>query len=135
MSTTLLVAEDDIFIRAMIAEFLRDSGFDVVEAGSAQEALDVFESGADIDLLFSDVKMPGAMDGCDLAKHVRENWPDTKVILTSGYSDALLKADDSILGAVLKKPYRPLSVLAAVLAAVDSELAVPHPTSYLKPLA
>lgn len=120
MSTTLLVAEDDIFIRAMTAEFLRDSGFVVVEAGNAQEALDIFNSGADIDLLLSDVKMPGVMDGRDLARHVRENWPATKVILTSGYSDELLDADDSVLGAVLAKPYRPLSVLAAVLSAVDA---------------
>jgi CheY-like chemotaxis protein len=119
LAATLLIAEDDVFIRAMIAEFLRDSGFDVVEAGNADEAIGVLESGAEIDLLFSDVKMPGSMDGCGLAEHVRRNWPGTKVILTSGYSASLLKARGSILDAVLPKPYRPLSVLAAVLSAVE----------------
>ena len=70
MTAKLLVAEDDIFVREMIAEFLRDAGFDVVEAGNADEAMAVFESGAEIDLLFRDVRMPGSMDGSALAGRV-----------------------------------------------------------------
>jgi CheY-like chemotaxis protein len=115
----LLVAEDDIFIRAMIAEFLRDVGFDVTEAANADEAMAVFESGAEIDLLFSDVKMPGSMDGSELAMRVRDKWPATHVMLASGYSSALLGAQGKISGRILPKPYRPLSVLAAILAVVE----------------
>ncbi len=118
MPARLLIAEDDAFIRAMIAEFLRDSGFDVLEAENADEAVTVLENENDISLLFSDVKMPGSMDGCDLARQVRQRWPDTRVLLTSGYSSALAEAR-STEGAVLPKPYRPLSVLAAILSIVE----------------
>jgi len=119
VSSTLLIAEDDFFIRSMIAEFLRDVGYNVVEAGNADEAMAVFESGTSVDLLFSDVKMPGSMDGNDLARRVKSDWPDTHVILTSGYSSALLEVRDRETERVLPKPYRPLSVLAAILAVVE----------------
>lgn len=119
MSARLLIAEDDAFIRAMIADFLRDSGFDVLEAESADQAVAVLESGANISLLFSDIKMPGTMDGCDLARQVRERWPDTRVLLTSGYSSALAEARNTE-PQVLEKPYRPLSVLAAILSIVEA---------------
>ena len=115
----LLVAEDDIFVRSMIAEFLRDAGFDVLEAGNADEAIAHFETEKDIDLLFSDVRMPGSMDGTELAERVKGRWPSTHVVLTSGYSDALLETQAKTRQPVLAKPYRPLSVLAAILSAVD----------------
>jgi len=119
VSAKLLIAEDDIFVRAMIAEFLRDVGYDVVEAENADEAVAVLESGMEIDLLFSDVKMPGSMNGCDLARQVREKWPDTRVILTSGYSSALIDAERATDDPVVPKPYRPLSVLAAILSVIE----------------
>ena len=115
MTAKLLVAEDDIFVRSMIAEFLRDAGFDVLEAGSADEAMAHFEAGAEIDLLFSDVRMPGSMDGSELARQVKGKWPSTHVVLTSGYLSALGETPDR----VLPKPYRPLTVLATILSAVD----------------
>ncbi len=119
MQSRLLIAEDDIAIRAMISEFLRDVGFDVDEAGTTDEAVVIFESGAPIDVLFSDVKMPGSMDGSALARRVALDWPDTEVILTSGYSSILLDLEDRPKNRVLAKPYRPLSVLAAILSVVD----------------
>jgi CheY-like chemotaxis protein len=118
VTAKLLVAEDDIFVREMIAEFLRDAGFDVVEAGNADEAMAVFESGAEIDLLFRDVRMPGSMDGSALAERVKGTWPATHIVLTSGYSSAL-ETQAKTRERVLPKPYRPLSVLAAILSAVD----------------
>ena len=119
MTAKLLVAEDDIFIRSMIAEFLRDAGFDVLEAGSADEAMAHFEAGAEIDLLFSDVRMPGSMDGRELATKVKGKWPSTHVVLTSGYSSALAETQAKTRDHVLPKPYRPLTVLATILSAVD----------------
>jgi CheY-like chemotaxis protein len=119
VTAKLLVAEDDVFVRAMIAEFLRDAGFDVFEAGSADEAMAVFEAGTEIDLLFSDVRMPGSMDGSALAERVKGRWPSTHVVLTSGYSSALLETQAKTQVRILPKPYRPLSVLAAILSAVD----------------
>lgn len=119
MLNRLLIAEDDIVIRVMISEFLRDAGFDVAEAGNADEAVAIFESGAPIDVLFSEVNMPGSMDGSALARRVALDWPDTEIILTSRYSAALLDLEDRPKNRVLAKPYRPLSVLAAILAVVD----------------
>ena len=119
MTAKLLVAEDDIFVRSMIAEFLRDAGFDVLEAGNADEALAHFETENDIDLLFSDVRMPGSMDGTELAVRVKGKWPGTHVVLTSGYSDALLESQARIQEPILAKPYRPLTVLATILSAVE----------------
>jgi CheY-like chemotaxis protein len=111
----LLIAEDDIFIRATIAQFLRDAGFDVFEASSTDEAMSVFEAGTEIDLLFSEIRMPGSMDGRELAVRVKDRWPATHIMLTSGYPGALGEVRDRFL----PKPYRPLSVLAAILSAVD----------------
>jgi CheY-like chemotaxis protein len=119
VTAKLLVAEDDLVIRLMIAEFLRDAGFDVLEAGSADEAMAHFEAGGGIDLLFSDVRMPGSMDGCELAARVRGKWPSTHIVLTSGYSSALMETRAKTHERVLAKPYRPLSVLAEILSAVD----------------
>lgn len=119
MTAKLLVAEDDVFVRSMIAEFLRDAGFDVLEAGSADEAIAHFETEADIDLLFSDVRMPGSMDGTELVERVKGRWPSTHVVLTSGYSSALSETQAKTRERILPKPYRPLSVLAAILSAVD----------------
>jgi len=119
VTAKLLVAEDDIFVRSMIAEFLRDAGFDVLEAGNADEALAHFETENDIDLLFSDVRMPGSMDGTELAVRVKGKWPGTHVVLTSGYSDALLESQARIQEPILAKPYRPLTVLATILSAVE----------------
>lgn len=119
VTAKLLVAEDDIFVRSMIAEFLRDAGFDVLEAGNADEAMAHFETENDIDLLFSDVRMPGSMDGTELAERVKGKWPSTRVVLTSGYSDALLESRAKLQEPVLAKPYRPLTVLATILSAVE----------------
>lgn len=119
MSATVLVAEDDLYIRLVIAEYLREAGYEVVEAGSADEAMSVFRSGAAIDLLFTDVRMPGSMDGCDLARRVRAEWPDTRVILTSGYSSALATAQSAAEDIVVPKPYRPHLVLEAIAAMVS----------------
>ena len=101
--------------KLLIAEFLRDAGFDVVEASSADEAMAVFEAGTEIDLLFSDIRMPGSMNGSELAAQVRDRWPATHVMLTSGYPRELGETRSRFL----PKPYRPLSVLAEILSAVD----------------
>lgn len=114
MSATVLVAEDDPFIRLVIVEYLREGGFDVIEAGNADEAASIFRSGTAIDLLFTDVRMPGSMDGCDLARLVRSEWPDTRVILTSGYSSALATARTASYEMVVPKPYRPHLVLETI---------------------
>ena len=78
------MVDDEVALRFPIVEVLRDAGLTVVEAGSAQEALDRLWNDPLIRLVFSDVRMPGAMDGIGLAQTVEANFTDISVILTSG---------------------------------------------------
>jgi CheY-like chemotaxis protein len=117
---TVLIAEDEFIIRLTIAEFLRDEGYDVIEAGNADEALDVFRSGIAVDLLFTDVRMPGTMDGCELAQRVRAEWPSTPIIITSAYAESLLSARSASEDFVVPKPYRPQAVLTTINAVIGT---------------
>jgi len=102
----VLVVDDEMLIRLMAAEYLRDCGFHVLEASSADEAIGVLISEHHIDVLFSDVRMPGSMNGFQLAQWVRTHRPTTEIILASGYADKdeasahLFNPSD-----VLAKPY------------------------------
>lgn len=73
-------------MRAVAINFLVDSGFEVIEAGSADDALGVLERGCQISLLFSDIQLPGSIDGVELAILVSARWPQVALILTSGNS-------------------------------------------------
>ena len=81
---TILVVEDDVLIRSVVAGYLRDCGFDVIEANGADEAIRMLQAEVRIDVVFSDIQMPGSMDGFGLAQWVRRERPSLKVILTSG---------------------------------------------------
>jgi len=81
----VLVVEDEVLIRLVIADYLRECGFKVYEAATALEAIEILESHkAAIDLVFSDVRLPGEMSGFTLAQWVRKNRPGVAIILTSG---------------------------------------------------
>ena len=105
-SHVILVVEDQVLIRMAVAQYLRTCGYHVVEAGHAAEAIEVLASGTRVDLIFSDVQMPGDMDGFGLATWVKQNFPDVKVILTSGVAKTAEKAGDLCAqGPMLRKPY------------------------------
>jgi two-component system, response regulator PdtaR len=80
----ILVVEDEVLICAVIAEELRAAGFSVIEAGRADEALAYIKAGEQVDLVFSDIQTPGSLNGLQLAKTLRDKYPDIPVILTSG---------------------------------------------------
>jgi CheY-like chemotaxis protein len=80
----VLVVDDDAVIRLIVAETMRDAGLCVVEARSGADALNYLSSGGRIDLIFSDIQMPGPIDGLALARHVHAKYPAIPVILTSG---------------------------------------------------
>jgi CheY-like chemotaxis protein len=102
----VLIVEDEVLVRMVVAEYLRDCGFMVIEAGSAQEALALFKADIDVDAVFSDIQMPGEMDGFGLARWLRQHRPEVKVILTSGAASAAHKAADLCHdGPLLPKPY------------------------------
>jgi CheY-like chemotaxis protein len=81
---TVLIAEDEFLVRWTAAEFLRERGYAVIEATSAADAISVLESGTPVDIVFSDVHMPGALTGHGLAEWLGRNHPDLPLLLTSG---------------------------------------------------
>lgn len=105
---TVLVAEDESALREMVAEVLKLQGYTVLEAGSGRDALQVWEeSKRPVDLLLTDMVMPGGMTGSDLAAQLSKRSPHLKVIYTSGYSDGMAGKDISLLEGrdFLPKPY------------------------------
>ncbi|NMA97107.1 MAG: PAS domain S-box protein [Phyllobacteriaceae bacterium] len=116
---TILVVEDDARVRRLTVARLEELGFATLVAGDALEALTVLQSGATIDLVFTDLVMPGGMSGYELAHRVAENWPGMKVLLTSGYADELVRRDEDAIAhlKVLSKPYR-LADLSRAIAEV-----------------
>jgi CheY-like chemotaxis protein len=80
----VLVVEDEMLLRMRTVDMVEDAGFTSVEAVDADEAVAILESRSDIALLFTDIQMPGSMDGLKLAHAVRERWPPIKIILVSG---------------------------------------------------
>jgi two-component sensor histidine kinase/CheY-like chemotaxis protein len=83
-STNILVVEDEMVLRMRAVDIVEDAGFTAVQAVNADEALSILESRSDISLLFSDIQMPGSMDGLKLAHAVHDRWPSIKIILVSG---------------------------------------------------
>jgi len=108
MPQTILVAEDEVLIRYAICDYLRDCGYHVIEAGSGTEAISVLESNEiAVDLVFSDVQMPGSVDGFGLARWIREYRPAIRIILTSGVvKTAQLASELCEIGPIESKPYR-----------------------------
>src|SRR4051812_5299200 len=80
----VLVVEDEMILRMRAVNIVEDAGFCPVEAVNADEAISILESRSDISLLFSDIQMPGSIDGLKLAHAVHERWPEIKIILVSG---------------------------------------------------
>ena len=80
----VLVVEDDLILRMRAIDMVDDAGYVSVEAVDADEALAILQSRSDIALLFTDIQMPGSMDGLELAHAVRERWPLIKIIIVSG---------------------------------------------------
>lgn len=111
----VLVVEDEVLIRLDIVSQLESEGFEVFEAASADEAVAMLEQNSSIRLLFTDIDMPGTMDGLKLAGAVRDRWPPVKIIVTSGHRivDIVDMPDGSVF---FSKPYRHPVVLASMRA-------------------
>ena len=108
----ILIVEDEILIRMNIADEFRNAGFEVIEAANAQEALSILQADQAVDAVFSDVKMPGSLDGIALARRIRADYPSIKVFVTSGHS-APSGLDGAIDGFV-RKPYDPPLVIEKI---------------------
>ena len=107
----ILVVDDETLIRLVAAEIAEDEGFEVVEAANAHEAIEILESRSDIQIVFTDINMPGSMDGLKLAHAVRGRWPPIKFIVTSALLDGRPIPKGSVF---LPKPYNPAQLSMAL---------------------
>jgi len=80
----VLIVEDDLLIRLNAAQIIEEAEFEVIEAANADEAFEILETRSDITVLFTDIQMPGSMDGLKLAAAVKGRWPPIKIVATSG---------------------------------------------------
>lgn len=102
----VLVVEDEPLIRLAAADMVEDAGYTAIEAANADEAIAMLERHPEIRAVFTDVEMPGSIDGMKLANFIRDRWPPVEIIITSGN----VSRDDVVLpsrGIFLPKPYRP----------------------------
>lgn len=109
---TILIVEDEALVRAFIASELEDAGYEVVEAGDGHAAISILAEGRPVDLLFTDIRMPGELDGWAVAEHARQIRPDLPVFYASGFSDEAPRLVAG--GRFFKKPYRANLILAAM---------------------
>lgn len=101
---TILVVEDDTLIRMLGVNILEEAGFEVLEAANADEGIAILSEHGHVRLLFSDIDMPGSMDGVELARLVHDRWPSIRLLLTSGHHNLPEAAipDD---GKFVRKPW------------------------------
>ena len=109
----VLIVEDKFLLRLEAADMVKAAGFEAVEAANADQAIEILEARRDITVVFTDIQMPGSMDGLKLARAVRGRWPPIKIVATSGRAH-LAETDLPEGGRFLPKPYSP-GQLAGVL--------------------
>ena len=105
----VLVVEDELLLRMDAVDMIAAAGFEVVEAGDADEAIEILETRSDIAVVFTDIQMPGTMDGLRLARAVRGRWPPIKIVATSGHL-TVTETDLPEGGRFLPKPYSAVDV-------------------------
>ncbi len=109
----VLIVDDEVLIRFVATDILHDAGYTVVEASTADEAIDLLAADARFDVIVTDIRMPGAVDGLGLLAHVRQCHPAIRVVLTSGHLtpyDLGLTGADAVIG----KPYAAATLVEAV---------------------
>jgi two-component system, response regulator PdtaR len=115
----VLVAEDEELVRLYAVDLLAEAGYKVVDVASADAALEAMAEQPAIRVLFTDIQMPGKLDGIQLARRVHEQWPEVLLLITSG-GRRPAKAEIADHGHFIAKPYLPSDVLNEIVA-MDSE--------------
>jgi CheY-like chemotaxis protein len=109
----VLIVEDELLVRLHAAQIIEEAEFDVIEASNADEAIAILEARSGITVLFTDIQMPGSMDGLKLAAAVKGRWPPIKIVATSGVVN--VRPDDLPEGGrFLPKPYNPIQLTATI---------------------
>lgn len=114
----ILVVEDELFVRIFISDALRDAGYRVLEAFNGDEAVEILNSGAHVDLVLSDVRMPGSVDGLGLLAFVRDKFPTLPVVISSGHLNPELALENGATR-FLPKPYHIADALDLLKAELD----------------
>lgn len=109
----VLIVEDEALIRVDAVDMVEDEGFVVCDAANAAKALHILESRDDVGILFTDIDMPGELDGLDLARIVRKRWPHIAIIIVSGHTH-LIDSDVPDGGVFFSKPYLRTTILRAL---------------------
>src|SRR5829696_3695600 len=109
----VLVVEDELLIRTVAIDMVEQGGFQAIAASDADEAIQILESRNDIRAVFTDVHMPGSMDGMRLASVVRDRWPPVALIVSSGQMN-ILEGDLPTGGRLLRKPYEAAQIEAVL---------------------
>jgi two-component system, response regulator PdtaR len=112
-TSAVLIVEDEALVRMGAVRAIENAGFEVIEAANADEAIEILESRSDIRVVFTDIHMPGSMDGLKLAHAVRHRWPPIKIIVTSG-RDLITTHDLPKGGLFFAKPYNPIEITDAL---------------------
>lgn len=105
----VLIVEDEFLLRMDAVDMIEAAGFEAVEAANADQAIEILEARSDITVIFTDIQMPGSMDGLKLARAVRGRWPPIKIVATSGHVH-VSEADLPDGGRFLPKPYSTVQV-------------------------
>lgn len=108
---TVLIVEDEFLIREMLKDELEDAGYQVVPASDADDAVRVLEARQDIHLVFTDINMPGSMDGLKLAAFVNDRWPPVHIIVITGRAKPVGLPPNALF---IPKPYLSRNVVAAM---------------------
>jgi CheY-like chemotaxis protein len=109
----VLIVEDEFLLRMDAADMIAAEGFEVLEAANADQAIEILEARRDISVVFTDIQLPGSMDGLKLARAVRGRWPPIKIIATSGHVH-VGETDLPEGGRFLAKPYSPKQVMGVL---------------------
>jgi CheY-like chemotaxis protein len=109
----VLVVEDEVFSRIHAVDLVEAAGYRAIEASNADDAIAILEARKDIRIVFTDIRMPGSMDGLRLARAVRDRWPPIELILTSGHLD-VAESDIPERGQFFSKPYRDDEIVTAL---------------------
>ena len=115
---SILVVEDEVLVRAVVADELRAFGLSVLEASSADEALSYFSAGVNVDLVFTDIQLPGSLDGLQMAHRLRTEYPSLPIVLTSGNLGFLGRPGAELF---VPKPYEVSSVVKFIVDLLTDE--------------
>ena len=109
----MLIVEDDLLLRMDAVDMIAGAGFEAVEAANADQAIKILESRRDVTVVFTDIQMPGSMDGLKLARAIRGRWPPIKIVATSGL---LTICNDGLPSGshFLPKPYSASQIVGAL---------------------